>query len=122
MPEEYERLESITIDILPGYEVLPGQPFGGFALNINVATFSHRDVKDISICVIIPFGEYEGGELCLHEPGLVIDLRPGDMVAFYSREITHFNLHFKGGRHSLVFHTDRELKTWKTVRNGRTVT
>jgi hypothetical protein len=66
----------------------------------------------------MPFGNWEGGEICLHELGLVIALRPGDILVFPSRNITHFNLHYTGVRGSMVLHSDRQGDNWVENCNG----
>jgi hypothetical protein len=87
-------------------------------LNFCVSTDGHRDHIDKKICIVIPFGEWEGGEICLYELGLVIKLKAGDILVFPSCDITHFNLHFSGLRGSLVLHSDREGDNWVENRNG----
>lgn len=52
------------------------------------------------------------------EPGLVLDLKNGDVVIFTSKDISHFNLHFTGKRASLVFHSDKCFKAWVKNANG----
>jgi predicted 2-oxoglutarate/Fe(II)-dependent dioxygenase YbiX len=73
---------------------------------------------DKIICMILVISDCEGGELVLYEPGLVLDLRSGDVAIFPSDDITHFNLHFRGKRASLVFHTDKMADSWGKSRNG----
>lgn len=116
LPEEYSSI-SILLEQLPLDDRPPTYPFGGFVLNIQVCTEGHRDEFDDTLCLIIPFGEYEGGELVLWEPGLVCDLKEGDLILFPSSKITHFNLHFKGFRGSVVMHSDKELRSWED-KNG----
>jgi hypothetical protein len=87
-------------------------------VNINVITKAHRDQKDLRWCLVIALGEGEGGELCLYEAGIVVALRTGDFILFPSGKLTHFNLHFKGKRASLVFHTDEAGDSWSISRNG----
>ena len=96
----------------------PAYPFGGFVLNINVVTQAHRDAKDFDICLVLVIGQHVGGELCLFEPGLVMPLQEGDMVAFPSGKITHFNLHYEGTRASVILHSDYAGKAWAETRNG----
>ena len=97
---------------------LPAFPFSGVVVNLCVSTTPHRDHSDTRMCIVIPFGEWEGGDLCLHELGLVIKLSPGDIFVFPSRKITHFNLHFTGTRGSLVLHSDRQGAHWVEDCNG----
>lgn len=94
-------------------------PFAGFVLNFNVATIGHRDSMDMEMCVILVISDdCEGGDLVLFEYGLVIPLGSGDVIAFPSHKVTHFNLHFKGKRSSIVFHSDKAGKEWSAGYNG----
>ncbi|KAI0055056.1 hypothetical protein BV25DRAFT_1816167 [Artomyces pyxidatus] len=119
LPEEH-RVLKIEADVLPGNNQSPVYPFLGFVINLNVATKAHLDAQDKLLCLVMALGEYEGGELVMVEPGLVLPLRCGDLVAFQSCRITHFNLHFEGLRSSFVFHTDKAFRSWTEYghRNG----
>ena len=116
LPKEYKTV-SILLEDLPLHDRPPTYPFGGFVLNIQVCTDGHVDEFDDTLCLVLPFGQFEGGHLVLWEPGLVVELNQGDFILFPSSKITHFNLHFTGFRGSLVMHTDRELRTWSD-KNG----
>lgn len=48
----------------------------------------------------------------MFEPGLVLGQRNGDMIAFPSGDISHFNMDFLGFRSSLVFHSDAASESW----------
>jgi hypothetical protein len=111
LPKEYHSLR-VLLEQLPLADRPTTYPFGGFVLNIQVCTEGHVDEADESLCLVIPFGEYQGGDLVLWEPGLVLDLKQGDFILFPSSKITHFNLHFTGFRGSVVMHSDRELRSW----------
>lgn len=118
LPIEYERLEA-TASVLPDYNISAVHPFVGLVLNFNIATCAHRDSKDDGICLVVPVGEFVGGDLCLVEPGLVLPLRHGDFAVFPSCEVTHFNLPYSGRRCSIVLQTDREMSKWTAEdRNG----
>lgn len=116
-PEIFQHLR-VYCDILPLHYRPASYPFPGFVLNLQVATVAHIDNKDHKLCVVLPFGEWTGGQLVLHEVGLVLDLQPGHILIFPSAKITHFNLDFVGIRGSIVFHCDRELEGWFKNRNG----
>lgn len=81
-------------------------------LNFNACSIAHRDDKDDKICVVFPFGSFIGGELVLYELGLVIKLRPGDILFFDSVNITHFNLKYEGFRGSVVLSTDKAYRSY----------
>ena len=105
-------------ELFPGHSVSPAYPFSGFVLNVNVTTIVHRDAMDLSACLVIPFGVFAGGDLVLHEPGIVLPLRCGDAVVFQSCRISHFNLLYCGTRGSLVCHSDRAGLEWINDRLG----
>jgi hypothetical protein len=117
LPETYETL-SFLIEALPNCDTSPVHPFSGFVLNVNVSTRIHRDWGDEDICLVLVLSDCVGGELCLMEPGVVLNLKTGDVVIFKSSEISHFNLHYSGKRASMVFHTDRAARSWAKDRNG----
>ncbi|KJA24319.1 hypothetical protein HYPSUDRAFT_136399 [Hypholoma sublateritium FD-334 SS-4] len=117
LPETYAAL-SLFVEVLPCSDVTPIYPFGGFVININVTTRIHRDHGDHDICLVISISDCLGGELCLFEPGIVLDLRSGYSVIFASAAISHFNLHYKGIRASIVLHSDRGGMDWVVDRNG----
>ena len=117
LPDAYQHL-SIFCDILPFNNRPATYPFPGLVINLQVATEAHLDSSDDTICVIIPFGDFEDGELILYEAALMIRVFEGDVVIFPSYQLTHFNMHFKGVRGSVVMHSDKEAKRWKTDRNG----
>ncbi|KAJ7267352.1 hypothetical protein C8J57DRAFT_1067884 [Mycena rebaudengoi] len=117
LPDEYEDIK-VFVSQLPLNERSHAHPFGGFVINISVATRGHRDAGDKLFCVVIPFGSWRGGELCLYEPGFVFRLRPWDIIIFPSCDITHFNLDFEGTRLSLVLHSDKHGDHWIVDGNG----
>lgn len=117
MPDEYAHLD-VYARLLPGNNQPLASPFIGLVINLNVATAAHRDSKDESLCLVLAVGSFTGGDLVLYEPGLVIPLRNGDFVIFPSCDVTHFNLHYRGRRASIVLQTDREMVKWHSTRNG----
>ncbi|KAG6819293.1 hypothetical protein H0H93_013295 [Arthromyces matolae] len=117
LPDEYHSLIAY-VENLPLRSTSPAYPFGGFVINISVSTHGHRDFGDKILCVVVPFGQWTGGELCLFEPGLVIGLSPGDVFIFPSGDFTHFNLHYEGTRMSLVLHSDKQGDKWVKNCNG----
>ncbi len=118
LPDICSKLE-VFCDLLP-YNDTPGTySFGGFVLNIQVCTDGHRDGNDDgSLCMVLVFADCEGGELVLYEPEMVVELSSRNLFFFPSSEISHFNLHFKGQRFSVVFHTDKAASNWVRDRNG----
>ncbi len=59
-----------------------------------------------------------GENLFFHELGLVLQLKQGDVIAFRSDILTHYNLHYSGKRGSLVVHSDKHLDKWKKAKKG----
>ncbi|PBK66392.1 hypothetical protein ARMSODRAFT_977653 [Armillaria solidipes] len=111
LPDVYKEL-TVFVDHLPLNDQSPAYPFSGFVINVGVATNGHRDGFDKIACVVVPFGDWEGGELCLYEAGHVWRLKPWDVLIFPSGRITHFNLHFTGLRGSLILHSDGRGDSW----------
>ncbi|SJL05239.1 uncharacterized protein ARMOST_08605 [Armillaria ostoyae] len=95
-----------------GRTTSPAYPFSGFVINVGVATNGHCDGFDKIAYVVMPFGDWEGGELCLYEAGHVWCLKPWDVLIFPSGRITHFNLHFTGLQGSLILHSDGRSDSW----------
>ena len=118
LPEEYQNL-TLHADSLPGNVHTIAYPFLSVVVDLNAATLGHRDRKDKGLCVVMVIGDFEDGELCLYEPGLVVPLRSGDLIVFPSASITHYNTHYSGCRASIVLHTDCEIDKWTHgQRNG----
>jgi len=111
LPGPYAEVKLVA-DMLPLNEQSPADPFICWVLNLCACTKAHRDKGDKKWCITFALGDCEGGQLALHELGLVFDSAPGVMVAFHSCDQTHFNLHMKGIRASLVLHSDREGDKW----------
>ncbi|KAJ3783566.1 hypothetical protein GGU10DRAFT_273265, partial [Lentinula aff. detonsa] len=105
-PEELKDVMA-NVDIFPLNDSSPISPFTSFVLNINVETGAHRDDGDCGLCLILALGHHTGGELCLYEPRIMLNLVHGDWVAFDSKSITHFNMKYTGIRCSAVIHSDK---------------
>jgi uncharacterized protein YfaT (DUF1175 family) len=88
-------------------------------LNVCACTKAHRDKGDKNWCTTFTLGDCKGGQLVLHELGLVFEAEPGDMIVFQSATQTHFNLHMKGIRASLVLHSDRMGDMWSEYSYNR---
>lgn len=67
--------------------------------------------------MILVVSDCEDGDLVLDEPGIRLKLSSGDIVAFPSSDISHFNMHFTGERVSIVFHSDIAGDKWVENRN-----
>jgi hypothetical protein len=117
LPSSFDQLR-VFCEILPLSHHPTTYPFPGYVLNIQACTEAHIDANDTEVCIIVPFGQYKGGELVLYEAGLVLELKEGDILVFPSHRLTHFNLHFTGIRGSVVMHSDKEVKSWNANRNG----
>jgi hypothetical protein len=117
LPKEIQAVCEFA-SVLPAGAGSPAFPFGGFVINFNVCTKIHRDWKDKGFCVVLVISEHcQGGDLCLEEAGIRLSLATGDAIAFASSDISHFNMHYKGERVSIVFHTDSAGEAWVKNRN-----
>ncbi|KAJ8508391.1 hypothetical protein ONZ45_g9339 [Pleurotus djamor] len=117
LPQE-SRIESIFARFLPGGEPSPIFPFSGIVVNLNVQTTIHTDSEDVLMCLVLPIGEFTGGDLCFKDLGLRIELRHGDWVVFDSKKLSHFNMPYEGKRASFVMHSDSAGEFWVEDRNG----
>ncbi|KAJ3090991.1 hypothetical protein HDU96_003179, partial [Phlyctochytrium bullatum] len=97
------------------FSALKGMPLpplcSTIAVNALCQTNPHVDPHDSveGMCIVLPIGEYTGGDLVLVNSGFRLRIPSGHPVAFRSRTITHFNTSFDGVRHSIVFFTDNDL-------------
>ncbi|KAG8791642.1 hypothetical protein FRC12_008544 [Ceratobasidium sp. 428] len=119
LPGLMNQHEVLSDSLGPVYP-LGSAPFCMTVLNVQSVSRGHRDAADMedNICLIFAFGEFEGGALCVLEPGIVYDLPNGQFAAIRSKRNVHFNLDYKGRRFSFVFTSDNELKRWEERRNG----
>lgn len=117
LPSVYTRLSTFC-DLLPLNYTPQTYPFPGLVANVQVATDAHLDDSDDTICIVMPWGSYEGGQLVLEGAGIVLDLPPGAVVIFPSWLLVHYNLHFTGFRGSIVLHCDKQGRCWVEDRNG----
>ena len=84
---------------------LVGRAFPTAAVNYGVAE-PHYDWNDYidGLSLLIPYGNFEGGELVFRDLGLCIKCKAGDVVAFNSANLLHENLEVRDGvRYSIVF-------------------
>ncbi|KZT54497.1 hypothetical protein CALCODRAFT_418249, partial [Calocera cornea HHB12733] len=95
LPQEYHLLEAL-VQKVPLNTELPCYPFPSFVVNYYCCVEGHRDDQDPEggVCVLLVFGSFTGGQIVLHEPGIVLEVEAGDIVIFPSMRLTHFNLHF----------------------------
>jgi hypothetical protein len=92
LPAYYEKIK-VFVDVLPLNYYPTSYPFESFVINIQVATDGHLDPKDDTLCFILPFGNWTGGGLVLHELGIVVELTEGTGVLFPSSDIGGRPLH-----------------------------
>lgn len=117
LPEEFDIVTQFAT-ALPAGGFTPAYPFTGFVVNLNVVTKLHRDWGDLKFCLVMAISDgCTGGDLCFLEPGIRLELGHGDLVLFRSAELSHFNMHFRGKRASIVFHSDAAGVEWVKSRN-----
>ncbi|KAG8963095.1 hypothetical protein FRC00_007770 [Tulasnella sp. 408] len=98
-------------------------PFASLTANLGPQTIckSHRDIKNKAnggVCTIKTLGPYNskrGGHIVLHELGLIIEMRPGDVIFFPSAVITHETIPIGPDekRYSLVWYSAAGLFRWR---------
>jgi hypothetical protein len=73
----------------------------------------HLDTKDLKkFCMLIPFSDGIGGNICFHEIGLRMSVSPGNVIPFMSGWLTHFNTPFKGRRIGFANYSEASLEAW----------
>ncbi|KAJ7684852.1 hypothetical protein DFH06DRAFT_1313219 [Mycena polygramma] len=83
-PDKFKILQ-ITAEAIPHWRRSPVHPFTGYVVNLNVVSQVHRDDKDYQhFCGVLAIGDFAGGQLCLLEPGFIVDLRHCDWAFFLS--------------------------------------
>lgn len=88
--------------------------FLSFVINIHFSTEPHFDPMDaLNLCVAIQVTNCLGGDLVLHKPGLVFQLKAGHMLVFRSASQTHFNLHHQGPQVSFILQSNKHLQSHK---------
>ncbi|KAG8947699.1 hypothetical protein FRC04_010543 [Tulasnella sp. 424] len=115
-----ERLP--TLDRVHGADPDSILPFASLTANLGPQTVcqAHRDIKNKAsggICGIKTLGPYNwqlGGHIVLHELGLVVEMRPGDIIFFPSAVITHETIPVSPDekRYSLVWYSAGGLFRW----------
>jgi hypothetical protein len=109
-----------VVDVLPLASNLGVHPLSGWVLNIAASTHAHVDPMDLAdFCgAFLLTDGVQGGSVCLHQAGLVCHMRAGDGALFCSRTQSHFNLHFKGKRASIILQSCKDLLNWYKNCNG----
>ena len=81
------------------------------SLNIDIAVHPHYDKKDYKngFCWIVPFGSYQGGNLCFQELDVEVELAAGDVCCFQSSCLYHWVKPYSGHRYSLVLFTHQTM-------------
>lgn len=95
--ELYKTLKKIGKEISPNV-------FTGIQLNKNYVAKKHIDKNNIGESVIIGFGDYEGGLLCVNYEGSILKFDIRRPVLFNGSEYEHWVEPItKGTRYSTVF-------------------
>lgn len=103
--------------MLPLSTTNPFYPHTNITVNTNSRTAPHFDQSDVHGCTSSNFGFFDGGELVLTELGLIIKLRPTELIFFLSAKLFHLNLDYIGIRGSMVMHTERDGESkWASIK------
>lgn len=66
--------------------------FSLLILNLTCGCALHKDFRDYGYCVLVPFGDFDGGELVFPKYQIAVKLDPGDVAIFRSSVLEHGNL------------------------------
>ena len=110
-------------------EDVPLQKVGGIwhglAINQNQDSSggAHRDMRDTraGFNCVVPYGDWEGGDLLLWEPRQRIQFRQGQAIFFRAASITHNAWNIHGSRNCVDFFTHENVLQFDKVhrRHGR---
>jgi len=93
-PEAYNKLTNI---VLPPPLQLLCNLWAGVAINEQMTPHStlqaQQDWKDIRSVpnAVVPYGDYDGGDLVLWQAKCIMELGPGDAILFMGSLICHDN-------------------------------
>jgi len=115
-PEAYNKLTNIQLP--PSLELLC-YPWAGAAINQQMTPDSilqhHQDWKDVRSApnAVIPYGDYDGGDLVLWQAKCILELKPGDALLFMGSLICHGNTKItRGVRNSVNLFTHKSIMDW----------
>jgi len=110
-PKPYNKLTNI---ILPPSLQLLCNPWAGVAINQPMTPYSalqaHQDWKDMRSVpnAVVPYGDYDSGDLVLCQAKYIVELRPGDSILFMGSLICHVNTKItRGVRNSVNLFTHK---------------
>jgi hypothetical protein len=93
-PEIYEELKKLANIIAPGHT------YTAFMLNVNYEAKSHRDINNEGVSTTVSFGDFEGGEIVVHDDKINTRYLP---ITFRADLLTHSVLPITSGkRYSIV--------------------
>lgn len=96
------------IEDLPELDFLGA--FTTVAVTNGISNVMHTDAGDGGLTWVVPIGEWEGGDLCIPQAGIRIEVRPGDAIAFQANFLAHFSSEIKwGNRLALTCFTCRNV-------------
>lgn len=116
----FNRNPDLNLVYPPGSDTV--LPFASITTNLGPKTVCsrHRDCKNkaTGICGIKVLGPHNsrlGGHIVLHELGLVVEMRPGDVIFFPSAIISHETIPIGvlEKRYSLVWYSASGLFRWR---------
>lgn len=93
-PEIWDELQAIQKKYFPSFE------YDGIQINHNYQSIPHKDKNNTGLSLIISWGDYSGGELCL-DTGEIVDTR--SPFYFNGNANVHWNNPIKGTKYSIIF-------------------
>ena len=105
----------------PESNMFPNTAFSGTTLNMGpyASCKPHRDSQNLvgGVCMIVVLGDFDhtkSGHFIMHEPKVILEARPGDIIFMPSAAITHSNAGLRPGerRSSIVQYISARLFSW----------
>ena len=103
-PTRSQQYSDIATKTVPNEAYSIRAPLG------NVKTESHKDSSDMKngLAVLMPFGDFYGGDFCCKELGVQFPLQPGDICALRGHEISHCTKYWYDRSRYCVVHAFHE--------------
>jgi hypothetical protein len=84
--------------------------FTTVAVTNGISDIMHTDRNDVGLTWVLPFGEFEGGNLRIPHYGIEIPIKEGEAIAFQANFVAHMSSPLVSGeRLALTCFTDRNI-------------
>jgi len=107
------RVNAYHADNLKEWSVDFGGSFFCIAISKGYSNFVHTDATDHckSYAIVVPFGDFTGGDFSLPSRGISVPVAPGQFLAVTASFLPHCVMETIGTRYALTFFTEENVAT-----------